>query len=120
MLGRLVMEDGIGRILNALNEERKSKMVKVKNIHSDGHVIPGGALNKWKEYKGYAKSDKVICARCRKENAEHGGHVKKVGQDETNEWYIVPLCIKCNEDKSETEFSVDKDVMVLASDLKKL
>lgn len=66
-------------------------------MHSGNQKVPGGALNAWKKKKGYAESAKVLCARCSSNYAEHGGHVIKADPKASKEWYIIPLCVECNE-----------------------
>ncbi len=106
----------INDILNTLSESR-SNTVLIKNMHSKIQNIPGGALNAWKKFKGYNESDKIICARCNLKEAEHGGHVVKADPNASKEWYIIPLCMPCNEKRDETPFKVDVDDLVAVVDL---
>lgn len=87
----------------------------VKHVHTGGNHTPDGyssSIKYWRDKKGITGS--VHCANksnCRGDGkGVHGGHVKKVnGTDD--KWYIVPLCIECNETK-ELTFEVDADQMV--------
>ena len=92
-------------------------MVKVKNIHAGDRKPPAGYsswLSFWKDMKGIRQSESVICANLAcTYSARHGGHVKKVKSDD-GRWYIVPLCVSCNEDKDK-EFVVDASSLVRAS-----
>ena len=88
--------------------------VTVKNIHSGDRTPPSGYsswLNYWKAQKNYSSAHTVYCANldCKQE-AKHGGHVKRVYSTD-NSWYIVPLCVRCNEDKDKI-FEVDSNSMV--------
>ncbi len=106
----------IDEILNTLSESR-SNTTLVKNMHSGNQRILGGALNAWKKFKGYDEADKIICARCKDNEVEHGGHVIMASPNASKEWYIIPLCIPCNEKKDETPFKVDADDLVAVADL---
>jgi 5-methylcytosine-specific restriction endonuclease McrA len=101
-------------ILNALHENT----VLVKNMHSGNQKIYGGALNTWKKIKGYDEFAVIKCARCKTRDAEQGGHVVKANPKASKEWYIVPLCVKCNEKKDEEPFEVKKDDLVPVVDMK--
>ncbi len=89
--------------------------MRVKNLHS-GDTGGKGWLERWIQYKGIGHVPSCSNLKCRN-NAEHGGHVKKVNSED-NRWYIVPLCAKCNETK-DLEFDVRADDLVLLSDLSK-
>ena len=84
-------------------------------MHS-GSDSGGGWLEKWKNYKGITGD--VMCVCCGKKIAVHGGHVIKARPNATKEWYIVPLCVDCNEGKDNTGvFSVDDSDAVRVTDL---
>lgn len=87
--------------------------MKVKNIHSGGNrKIPDGYtswLNYWMERKGVSDTPNCANKACSR-MAEHGGHIKKVGSTD-NTWYIVPLCVNCNEDK-DLEFETESSNLV--------
>jgi 5-methylcytosine-specific restriction endonuclease McrA len=100
-------------ILNSLHEDT----VLVKNMHSGNQRVLGGALNNWKKIKGYDESDVIKCSRCKIKDAVHGGHVVKADPNESKEWYIVPLCVRCNEKKDEKPFEVNKDDLVRVVDM---
>ena len=108
--------NNMSRILKALNESHNST-VWVKNMHSGNQKVSGGALNAWKKAKSYDESAVVSCARCKINDAEHGGHVVKADPNASKEWYIVPLCVECNEKKDETPFEVDADDLVRVVDV---
>lgn len=91
--------------------------VKVKNMHSGSKDAPSGYdswIDFWKKKKG--KIGTIYCANTECDRiAEHGGHVIKVNSDDKS-WYIVPLCVKCNENKDEKFiFTVDSSDLVRAS-----
>ncbi len=71
-------------------------MALVKNIQGSSDNTPYDGSSSWKEYWEERKGRKfsycshVGCFQL----AEVGGHVKKVHG--TGEWYIIPLCSKCN------------------------
>lgn len=88
-----------------------NKTVNVKNIHSGSRPAPSGYsswLSYWMKEQGVTSTPKCANIACTAW-AEHGGHVKKVKSND-NSWYIVPLCVECNEDK-------DKEFIVYESNL---
>ena len=93
-------------------------MVYVKNLHQADAKIPGGALNAWKDHKGIGLKENIICVRCKKNIARHGGHVIKSSPDADKKRYIVPLCVQCNEAKDDKPFSVRNDDLVWIGELK--
>lgn len=88
----------------------------VKNLHNADASIQGGALNAWKRYKN-RENEEVVCVRCRRRNAKHGGHVIKASPLADKLWYIVPLCVQCNELKDDDVFNVQESDLVKVSDL---
>ena len=84
--------------------------IAVKNLHKADASIPGGALNAWKRYFGITGS--VVCVRCQNRFAKHGGHVIKANPNADKSWYIVPLCVQCNELKDDNPFFVPASSMV--------
>ncbi len=87
-------------------------MALVKNIKgSSDNVAPSG-YSSWKEFWEVKKGRKFsycACLTCSNQ-AVYGGHVKKVYG--SNEWYIVPLCEKCNNYANEDPFEVnDSDLL---------
>ena len=86
--------------------------MKVKNIHSGNRPAPDGYkswLDFWMQEKGVSATPNCANKACGTK-AAHGGHVKKVNSSD-NSWYIVPLCVRCNE-KKDLEFEVDSSSMV--------
>ncbi len=88
----------------------------VKNLHNGDAYITGGALNAWKKYKDKENED-ILCVRCKKRFAQHGGHVIKAASVAEKSWYIVPLCLQCNELKDNESFYVTDSDLVKVSDL---
>ena len=74
--------------------------IKVKNLHDGNRPAPAGYaswIDYWMKKKGVSSKPKCANIACGR-TAEHGGHVKKVNSSD-NHWYIVPLCVDCNENK---------------------
>lgn len=53
----------------------------------------------------------------KKRFAQHGGHVIKAASVAEKSWYIVPLCLQCNELKDNESFYVTDSDLVKVSDL---
>lgn len=84
-------------------------MVWVHNLHGTGDRDPSDDSTNWKDWwekhtnKRFKKCSCVSCLN----DAEVGAHVQK--DKGGNEWYIVPLCRKCN--NKEDSFCVDGNNM---------
>ena len=83
--------------------------VTVKNLNGTSGRIPPNGASSWLSYWEEKKHKASFCtnAACANE-AEVGGHVKKVGQDDGS-WYITPLCKRCNAKSSDETFEVNSD-----------
>jgi hypothetical protein len=75
-----------------------------KNKRSDGSW-----KNWWKAESG-RKWGNCSCCGCESDDNVIGAHVQKVSGG--NEWYIVPLCKKCNQKSSEEVFGINADDLV--------
>ncbi len=83
-------------------------MVRIKNLNGTSDNFPPCGYVSWKEYwekNMKRKFSKCSCVECRKP-AEVGAHVMK--DNGSNKWYIVPLCIGCNNRSSKEVFWVNE------------
>lgn len=87
-------------------------MALVRNISGTSDNTPPKGYSSWKEFweskmnRRLSSCSNLSCDR----RADHGGHVKKVHG--LGEWYIVPLCDKCNNPYNTDSFSVkDTDLL---------
>ena len=81
-------------------------IVKVKNLNNTGDNNPPSGFDSWLDWWEDKKCR--LARKCSNTNcngdAEVGAHVKYV--DYNNQWFITPLCKKCNNMSSDIEFSV--------------
>jgi hypothetical protein len=87
------------------------RYVTVKNLNgtSDNLSDEGSWKEFWEQKKG-VKFSFCSCKSCLNK-AEVGAHVIKTGSV-SKDWYIVPLCKKCNNTNEKNEFQVKKDDLV--------
>jgi hypothetical protein len=87
--------------------------VKVKNwVGTGDNKSPSGSwLKDWEKHK-IRKDQKCSNINC-PNKAEVGGHVKKVGSD--NSQYIIPICSSCNALGTDKEYTVDSEYLVPVS-----
>lgn len=93
-------------------------MIKVKNLKGTSDRIPTCKCKTWLEHwqVNYGYSSNGYCECCNNFVGTHnlvGGHVKKVGSYDMNQ-YIVPICYSCN-NQEDKEFYVDEDKLVSAN-----
>lgn len=74
-------------------------MVKVHNLNGTSNSTPSDGSSSWKEFwENQTGRDFSYCSASDCTNwAEVGAHVQKSGAGTSNEWYIVPLCSRCNQ-----------------------
>lgn len=89
-------------------------MILVKNVHGSGDDTPPSKYSSWKEYwemimrRSFSKCSNIACYNL----ASDGGHVTIVNG--SNNWYLVPLCSKCNNPSHDHVFYVlHKDLLKL-------
>lgn len=84
----------------------------VRNINGTSTRKPTG-FRSWKEFwESKKKEPFTFCAREGCYNAaEVGAHVQRVRAGASKEWYIVPLCKECNNQK-DISFKVDQNYLV--------
>lgn len=108
----------VKRITNEVKKEI-STLVPVKNLH---HGTDEGSkyLRQWESLKGREATgcSNFVCKNNEKNPALVGAHVIKVGSKEDKNWYIVPLCHKCNSDDFDETILVRKDDLALYKEVK--
>lgn len=86
------------------------KKVRVINA-SPSPKYSGSLIHDWEDNKGITATR---CARCGKQLSEDdkdGGHVLKV-PGLPFDYYVVPLCKKCNNANVKEPYEVDKELLV--------
>jgi len=83
--------------------------IKVKNLNgtSDSEVPAG--YSSWLEYWEKKTGNKANQCGCCMAKASVGAHVKKCDSVDNN-WYIVPLCQRCNNRPPSQEITAYKDL----------
>ena len=98
--------------LEPFEENNLDKKVYVKNLNgtSEKECECGSWLRHWLNFNSMATATiPSICPSCGKEmkwTDVVGAHVKKENTIDNN-WYIIPLCKKCNSKNSDETFEVD-------------
>lgn len=87
-------------------------MTLVHNLNDTSDSMPRDGSSTWKEFwenHSGRKFGQCSASDCMK-MAEVGAHVAKSGSNTSKEWYIVPLCSRCNHRTG--DFFVDSDDLV--------
>ena len=108
----------VRKIMNEL-KKNISTLVPVKNLHH-GTDENSKYLRQWesleeREAKGCSNH---FCKNDEENPALVGAHVIKVGSEVDKNWYIVPLCHKCNSDDYEDSICVRKEDLALYKEVK--
>lgn len=84
--------------------------ITVHNINENGNDRTPNGFKSWKDYwEDYTNRKFNKCSCCESADAEVGAHVQK-SDSYDRRWYIVPLCIGCNNKRGQ-------DIQVRESDL---
>lgn len=97
----------------------RRKKVKVKNLHH-GTDESSKYIRQWEAATG-RKATRCCNLLCENEEDNPklvGAHVIKCGNDVDKNWYIVPLCHKCNSDDNDEEMEVYESNLVLYQEIK--
>ena len=92
-------------------------MIKVKNLNgTTDNAVPKGysSWEKFWESKKGRDFDTCSCKDCTNK-AKVGAHVKKANSTD-NKWYIIPLCISCNNKPKNEVFEVREYDLVAVND----
>lgn len=104
-----------------VNEVKKdiSTLVPVRNLHH-GTDENSKYLRQWESLEGReAKGcSNYLCKNDEEKPALVGAHVIKAGRKEDKNWYIVPLCHKCNSDDFKGSILVRKADLALYKEVK--
>jgi len=84
-------------------------MVMVKNLNNTSGREPKD-YDSWLEFWEAKTGKKANKCACCPADAEVGAHVKKDSVFD-NEWYIIPLCNRCNQKPSEDRFYVAEEMV---------
>ena len=85
-------------------------IIKVKNLNGTSNNYPPDGFDSWLSWWENKKSKMANnCANVNCDGtAEVGGHVKCINTN-NNQWFITPLCKKCNNSSNDTEFFVSSN-----------
>jgi hypothetical protein len=98
--------------------------MKVKNLKGTSPNVCncGSWLNHWKNFRNiYAISKTLLPKQIRcsviscPNLAELGGHVQKVNSND-KDWYIIPLCDRCNKKEGE-ELDIDNNTVLVSANV---
>lgn len=108
----------IRKIVNEVKNEI-STLVPVKNLHH-GTDEYSKYLRQWEslEEREAKRCSNYFCKNEVENPALVGAHVIKAGRNADKNWYIVPLCHKCNSDDYKDPICVRKEDLALYKEVK--
>ena len=99
--------------------ESKERPIKMKNLHH-GTDENSKYIKQWESLKGHKAEgcSNCVCKNDEKNPVLVGAHLIKEGDKVDKNWYIVPLCHKCNSDDYDGTILVKWDDLALYKEVK--
>lgn len=99
---------------------KRFRKVLVKNIDHEPDEN-STLLADWETVKGHEayRCSNLNCPNEKDDPALVGAHVCKVGNDTDDNWYITPMCHKCNSSHNKEAMTVYEHNLVRLSDIRK-